>query len=82
MTDKILNWEDGAAAKMLQCSVVTSDVKATAMAHAMDEHAPMLRKSVAHDAALAAELCKAGGALCSEYAALGALAYRQALGPI
>ena len=35
MTDKILNWEDGAAAKMLQCSVVTSDVKATAMAHAM-----------------------------------------------
>ena len=29
MTDKILNREDGAAAKMLQCSVVTSEVKAT-----------------------------------------------------
>ena len=58
-----------------------TDVQA-AMAHAMAEHAQMMRKSVAHDAKLAAELCKAGGALCNEYASLGALAYRQALGAI
>ena len=50
-----------------------------AMAAAAGEHASMLSKSVAHDADLGARLCAKAGRLCNEYAALGALAYRQTL---
>lgn len=55
-----------------------TDVQA-AMAHALQEYPQMLAKSVSHDASLQAALCKAAGTVCSEYAALGSLAYRQTL---
>lgn len=49
------------------------------MAHALDEYDLVRRKSIAHDAALAAALQTAGGAVGQQYASLGSLAYRQTL---
>jgi hypothetical protein len=50
-----------------------------AMAAALAELPAMVAKSVAHDSALKDALEKSGGGIGAQYAALGALAYRQTL---